>query len=91
MAKPELLSYVKRVMDLETSVYTNQCLQDGFSSSMAAQAPVHPQKPKQETVSMPSKPTTPTVDEHPVHFMLFMCGVGAALTILGTVCFASGG
>lgn len=59
MANSELLSYVKQVMDLETSIYTNQCLQEGVSSSMAAQAPVHPRKSKREEVTEPFHPETP--------------------------------
>ncbi len=87
MANSELLSYVKQVMDLETSVYTNQRLQDRFSSSMAAQAPIHPQKPKPEIVKMPFRPTVPELNKH----MLRLCGIGILLTIVGVRLYELGG
>ena len=90
MANSELLSYVKQVMDLETSVYTNQSLQDGFSSSMAAQAPARPQKPEKKVVSMPLKPEIPTLDKNPMLSMLVFCGIGAVFTILGIFSLALG-
>ena len=90
MANSELLSYVKQVMDLETSVYTNQRLQDGFSSSMAAQAPARPQKPEKKVVSMPLKPEIPTLDKNPMLSMLVFCGIGAVFTILGIFSLALG-
>ena len=85
MANSELLSYVKQVMDLETSVYTNQRLQDRFSSSMAA--PIHPQKPKPEIVKMPFRPTVPELNKH----MLRLCGIGILLTIVGVRLYELGG
>ena len=87
MANSELLSYVKQVMDLETSVYTNQRLQDRFSSSMAAQAPIHPQKPKPEIVKMPFRPTVLELNKH----MLRLCGIGILLTIVGVRLYELGG
>lgn len=86
MANSELLSYVKQVMDLETSVYTNQRLEDGWINSLeecGAKLPNKPKKPKKETVPIPPfKPTTPTLDKKPMLTTVIECGFGILLRFL---------
>ena len=95
MANSELLSYVKQVMDLETSVYTNQRLEDGWINSLeecGAKLPNKPKKPKKETVPIPPfKPTTPTLDKKPMLTTVIECGFGILLIIIGILLFADGG
>ena len=95
MANSELLSYVKQVMDLETSVYTNQRLEDGWINSLeecGAKLPNKPKKPKKETVPIPPfKPTTPTLDKKPMLTTVIECGFGILLIIIGILLFAYGG
>ena len=92
MAKPELLSYMKQVMDLETSVYTNQRLQDGWLNSLEEHAPKIPKEPKKETALLPPfKPTTPALDKKPMRTMAIGCGLGILFIIIGILLFADGG
>lgn len=92
MANSELLSYVKQVMDLETSIYTNQRLQDGWFDSLVEHAPKIPKEPKKETALLPPfKPTTPVLDKKPMLTTVIECGFGILLIIIGILLFADGG
>ena len=92
MANAELLSYVKQVMDLETSLYTNQRLQDGWINSLEEHGPKLPKKPQKETVPIPPfKPATPALDKKPMLTMAIECGLGTLFIIIGILLFADGG
>lgn len=85
MANSELLSYVKQVMDLETSVYTNQRLQDGFSDSVKSEMPESPPKPCYETIQEPMRPNPPVFKINPKIDAILMIIVGAMFIIGGIV------
>ena len=89
MANSELLSYVKQVMDLETAVYTNQRLQDGFSSNMAEQAPIHPRMLRCEEVVRPIQPIKP--DGRPTHILLGHSIAGIIIFLVGLMSMDSEG
>ena len=57
-----LVDYVKRVMDLEKDVYTNQQIQDNFENSAIQWKPILPPKPKLESTD---RPTPPIYDKSP--------------------------
>lgn len=92
MEKPELLTYMKQVMDLETALYANQRLNDGLTESVKAHMPVPPQVPRQEIVEMPYRPEAPNGIEHSLLFALFLCAMGIMFTLFGMLCcFEFGG
>ena len=51
-----LVDYVKRVMDLEKDVYTNQQIQNSFDETFARRKPLPPPKPQLESTSQPLPP-----------------------------------
>lgn len=79
-------------MELETSIYTNQRLQDGWLNSLAEHAPKIPKEPKKETIPMPPfKPATPTLDKKPMLTTAIECGLGILFIIISILLFADGG
>jgi len=91
MVKPELLTYMKQVMDLETALYANQRLNDGLTESVKAHMPVPPQRPRQEIIEMPYQPEAPKSIKHPLLFALFLCVMGILSIIFALLCFELGG
>lgn len=83
MVKPELLTYMKQVMDLETALYTNQRLNDGLTESVKAHMPVPPQKPRHEIIDMPHHPEEPQVIEHLKLKSVAACILGIPVLLLG--------
>ena len=51
-----LVDYVKRVMDLEKDVYTNQQIQNSFDETFARRKPLPPPKPEIKKIYQPSPP-----------------------------------
>lgn len=91
MEKPELLTYMKQVMDLETALYANQRLSDGLTESVKAHMPVPPQKPRQEIIEMPYQPEAPKSIKHPLLAALLLCVMGILSIIFALLCFEIGG
>ena len=85
MANSELLSYVKQVMDLETSLYTNLDLQDGFSDSVKSEMPDSPPKPCYETVKEPVCPSPPIFEAELKKQVIDSVLAGIGLIIMGAV------
>lgn len=90
-----LVDYVKRVMDLEKDVYTNQQIQDNFEKSVTQWKPVQPPKPKLERTSPPLLPPfieDPSKAQTKVatfgYTTLLLAGV--LLTCFGVWCLANG-
>ena len=85
MEKPELLTYMKQVMDLETALYANQRLNDGLTESVKANMPVPPQKPRHEIIDMPYHPKEPQIIKHLKLKSVAACIFGVPVLLLGTL------
>ncbi len=83
MVKPELLTYMKQVMDLETALYANQRLDDGFTNEkLSASIPAPPPKPQRE-IEKPIRPTAPGISKHQGIKTGVLCIFGITMFFLG--------
>lgn len=82
-----LVDYVKRVMDLEKDVYTNQQIQNRFDKSFARRKPLLPPKPELKRMVKPIPPTNLKAENISVGKNIALIVV---LLFLGIAFFADG-